>query len=189
MTSSEAARQRCLVARRQCREERVSVGDLGRLADCRMINLVVGPRDSDVLLGRQRVPDEVLEDHCDPLPEQLRPEGAYVCSVPPHGAAAGLIQASDHLGQRGLAGAVLANQSHVFATVDLDVGGLQRELAATGIGEADSIRPNPMELRRWRNVARTTLSCGGQSEEAIKIIDEQRSEEHTSELQSRQYLV
>src|SRR5512133_747798 len=138
-----------------------------------MINLVIGSRDRDVLLGGKRVPDKVLEDDRDPLPKQLRPETAYVDAIPPDRAAARLVQTGDHLGQRGLARAVFANQSNDLAAIDLDVGRLQGELAATWVREADGIGPNAPKLRRRCDLAGTALSCRGQSKEAIKIINEQ----------------
>ena len=50
-----------------------------------------------------RVADKVLEDDRNALAEQLRPEAAYVDTIPPHCSAARLVQPSDHLRQRGLA--------------------------------------------------------------------------------------
>src|SRR5512133_1202716 len=138
-----------------------------------MINLVIGSRDRDVLPGGKRVPNKILEDDRDPLPKQLRPETAYVDAIPPDCAAARFVQTCDHLGQRGLARAVFANQSNDLAAVDLDVGGLQGELATTWVREADGIGPNATNLRRRRDLAGTALGCRGQGKEAIKIIDEQ----------------
>src|SRR6187431_1649297 len=58
MAAGEAAGQRCLIAGWQRRQERVGVGDLSRLPDRRMINFIIGSRNSDVLLSGERVPDE-----------------------------------------------------------------------------------------------------------------------------------
>src|SRR5512133_867405 len=122
-----------------------------------MINLVIGSRDRDVLLGGKRVPDKVLEDDRDPLPKQLRPETAYVDAIPPDRAAARFVQTGDHLGQRRLARAVFADQSTDRAAIDIDVGGLKRELSSTWLSEADGIGPNATKLRRRRDIAGTAL--------------------------------
>ena len=88
---------------------------------------------------------KVLEDDRHSLPEQIRPEAAYVDTIPPDCATAGLVQASHHLGQRGLARAVQAHQGDHLTLVDLDAGGLEGKRTATGIGEAHRIGSDPME--------------------------------------------
>ena len=94
------------------------------------------------------------------------------CTIPPDRAAAGLVQASDHFGQRGLARAVLAHQGDHLTPVDLDACSLQGKRAATGIGEAHSIGSDPMEFRRRPDLALPALSSRGEREEAVQVIDE-----------------
>jgi hypothetical protein len=95
-------------------------------------------------------------------------------STPSHltAPAAGLVQASHHLGQRGLARTVLAYQGDHLTLVDLDAGRLQGQRTTSGIGESHRIGSDPPEVCRWRDGARAAFGCRRQGEEAVQIIDE-----------------
>jgi hypothetical protein len=101
------------------------------------------------------VAEEVLEDHGHRAPQLLRIHRVDVHPVPVNAARIGCVEAGQQLGQRGLAGAVLADGRHDLALGDLQRDVAQRGLRAAWVGEADALHLQPLEpVRRRRRRAR-----------------------------------
>ena len=147
--AGEQAGQHGVEAVRERVEHRLRAGRGRRGPHPRRLGRAVDPAERDVVRGRQRVVDEVLEHDGDALAQARRPERRHVLSVPQHASLVGLVEARQQLGQGGLSGAVLADQGDDLPGAQLDVDALERVAVCARVAEPDVLDLHQVEpLRR-----------------------------------------
>jgi len=115
--------------------------------------LIAHPGDAshtDVLPGGEPVADEVLEEHGDLLTQLLLIDIGDVDAIPQHRACVRWIEATEELGERGLAGAVFTDQRHHLAVVELYGDALQRVWTARPLPTGASRTPTEKHHRRGK---------------------------------------
>ena len=132
------------VADQRIRIERqaVAVGKRPRLGRDRADRRAVVQRQRDVLGRRQRLEQrKVLEHHADAeLLRDARAGDPHRLAVPENLAGIGLQRAEQHLDQRRLAGAVLAEQRVDLALGDVEVDMIARRQRAEYLGQATNLK-------------------------------------------------
>ena len=93
--------------------------------------------DADVLARGQVVAHEVLEDHADVRAQVVQVVVAQVAAIEQDAAFIRVVEPRQQLHQRGLAGAVLADQRQHFAGAQFEIQPAQRPALGAGITEAD----------------------------------------------------
>ncbi len=111
----ETPAERLLVAQRQAVDETVGQTARRRFVDARAVLAVVDAPDADVVGRREMEADEILEDHADAGPELRKVVVAQVAPVEQHTTLGRIVEPGQQLDDRGLAGAVLADQRHDLA--------------------------------------------------------------------------
>ncbi len=107
-------------------------------ASCQRVSIVeVGfVARADVLAHEHLIADEVLEDHADALAQGVRVPLLEVQAVEDDAARRGLVEPREQLDERGLAGAVLADEREAVPGFQVQSHAFQRRLARAGVREA-----------------------------------------------------
>ena len=102
---------------------------------------------------------EILEDHADALPERRLVPLLEVEAVEQDPAAGRAIQAGQQLDQRGLAGAVLADQGQALAGLDVQIDVRQRGRGGVGVDELHVLEADAVaRARPRRRACRSSLA-------------------------------
>ncbi len=116
----------------------------GRLVDPRALARAVDVTEPDVVPGGQEVLEEVLEDDGDLPPQLLGIELPQVDAVDRDATLDRIVQAAEELDDRGLPGAVRADERHHLARMDDEVDPLEKRPGAPGIAEGDPFEPDAL---------------------------------------------
>ena len=93
--------------------------------------------DGDIVAGAEIVAHEILEDHAHAAAQRVEVVVAQVVAVEQDAALVGVVEPRQQLHQRGLAGAVLADQRHHLARLQGEAEMAHRPALGAGIDEAD----------------------------------------------------
>ena len=159
-------------ARVALRQDGVEVGEVvGTGTGQRSGDVVVGAAPGgDVLAERQLEADEVLEHRRHALTPAGEVEPAQVDAVDLDGAADRVVEPAQQLGQRRLAGAVLADDRHRPSGGDRQVEPVENE-RTTGVAEAEVAQADLRAVpgRRWRQ--RAGLQRAGRRHDVLQPGD------------------
>ena len=114
-----AFRQRRVIALRETLDPLIGADHFGR--GDRLLTGRLKIAVEDVVEHRAREQERILQDNADALHQRRPRHFAYVVPIDPHGALGHFIVAGDQRGDRGLAGASLADQCDRFAGLDFEI--------------------------------------------------------------------
>ena len=135
----EAPPERLLVALRQTRDHAVRQSASRRILDARAVSRLGDQPDLDVLRRREGVAHEILQDQGDAAAQIVEREGAQVDAVDRDAPLGRIVEPRQELDDRGLAGAVLADERHHLPGPDREVEAADRPALGLGIAEADAL--------------------------------------------------
>jgi hypothetical protein len=152
-----------------------------------MVGDAVDVAEADVLPGGQVVVQEVLEYDRDPPPELLGVEVSGIGTVPADRTGLGQVQSREKFGERGLAGAVFADQRDNLAGAQVEVDVVERGVCSRRIRERGVVDGDAVERLGRRSCASGSVVRRGGGQERGVVLDEQPGFVHLADAVDRHH--